>query len=130
MPSAINIVVKNFTNVDKTFTLVSPAAGFGSNAEWKLKEGAIVGAFPTLTSQARKTGNKSQVTQIKFSMPVTYIDTTQGRTIVGPSAQMNATFSMPDDFPEANRDDFAAFCGNLVKNAVITAQVRDGVPAT
>lgn len=130
MPQAQNIVVKNAANADKTFTLISPAAGYGSLAEWKLKAGAIVGAFPSLTLLARKTSNRSQVAQVKFNMPYSYVDTTTSRTHIGVSAQMNATFSMPDDFPEAERDDFAAYCGNIVKNAIITASLRDGHPAT
>lgn len=130
MPQASNIVVKNATNVDKTFTLIAPAAGYGSLAEWKLKEGAIVGAFPSVTLLARKTGNRSQVSQVKFNMPTTNVESTTGRTLIGPSAQMNATFSVPDEFPESQRDDFAAYCGNLVKNAIIQASLRDGHPAT
>lgn len=130
MPQANHIVIKNASNADKTFTLISPAAGYGSLAEWKLKEGAIVGVFPTLTLQARKTGNRSQVSQVKFSMPSSYVDTTTSRTHVGVSAQMNATFSMPDEFPESSRDDFAAYCGNIVKDAIIKASLRDGHPAT
>lgn len=130
MPQASNIVIKNAAAADKTLTLIAPAAGYGSLAEWRLKEGAIVGAFPTLTLLARKTGNRSQVAQVKFNMPTSYVDTTTGRTHVGVSAQMNATFSMPDDFPESRRDDFAAFCGNIVANAIIKASYRDGHPAT
>lgn len=130
MPQATNIVIKNAAAVDKTFTLISPAAGYGSLAEWKLKQGAVVGAFPSLTLQARKTGNRSQVSQVKFSMPSAYVDTTTNRTHIGVAAQMNATFSMPDDFPESERDDFAAYCGNIVKNAIIQASLRDGHPAT
>lgn len=130
MPQAQNIVIKNATGEDKTLTLVSPAAGYGSLAEWKLKSGAIVGAFPSLTLLARKTGNRSQVSQIKFNMPSSYVDTTTGRTHVGVSAQMNATFSMSDEFPESSRDDFAAYCGNIVKDAIIMASYRDGHPAT
>lgn len=130
MPQATNLVIKNASNVDKTLTLISPAAGFGSNAMWRIKEGAIVGAFPTLTSQARKTGNKSQLTQLKFAVPCTYVDSTTGRTYVGSQAVMNCTVSVPDEFPEAMRDDFATYCGGIVKDVVIKAQIRDGVPAT
>lgn len=130
MPQANDIVIKNASSVNKTLTLISPAAGYGSLAEWKLKEGAIVGAFPTLTLLARKTGNRSQVSQVKFSMPSSYVDTTTSRTHIGVAAQMNATFSMPDEFPESSRDDFAAYCGEIVKDAIIQASLRDGHPAT
>ena len=47
MPQAIDIVIYNgaSTPVEKTFTLIAPAAGDGSYANWRLKEGTIASVF-------------------------------------------------------------------------------------
>lgn len=132
MPSAQDLVLKNgaSTPVDKTFTLYSPAAGDNSPAVWALKEGTISSVFPRITSSARATGNNSRQVQLKLRIPSSYTDTVTGLTKVGSAFEFNGTISVPNDFPEALKNDATAFTQNLMANAIIKACYRDGLPAT
>lgn len=131
MPQAANLVVKNgaSTPVDKTFTLISPAAGDGSLATWALKEGSISAVFPQLTamSSASPTSRKLKV---KFRLPSSFTDSVTGRTMVASRAEMNVDFTIPTDFPEVLKDDFVAYCTNIVTTSLLKAMIRDAYPAT
>lgn len=132
MPQAINITVKNgaSTPVDKTFSLVTPAAGDGGIAMWALKEGSISAVFPTLTASAHRTGNKSRKLALKIRLPSSYNDAVTGLTSVNSAAEANVTVSVPDTFPEALKDDFVAYVTNIVGTALIKNMMRDAYPAT
>jgi hypothetical protein len=130
MPQAADITVDDYSGDDIVFTLINPSAGMGGIAEWWNKVGTIVGVFPKLTTSARKTGNNSQKMQGKFTYPSSYTDSVTGLTNVKSAAQFNFDSTLPDDFPEALKNDYATLCGNLVKNAIVTSQIRDAVPAT
>lgn len=129
MPQAIDLVIKNHALVDKTFTLLSPAAGDNSVASWALKEGAISGVFPKITVLARPTGNSARRAQIKVKIPSSYTDTVTGLTKVGSGFEFDGYASVPDDFPEALKNDAIAFTVNTVNHALIKAVLRDGLPA-
>jgi hypothetical protein len=129
MPQAADITVDNASAVAKTFTLLSPAAGYGSIAEWALKEGTISSVFPRLTALARSTGNRSKKSQIKLKVPSSYTDSVTGLTKVGSAFEADISVSVPDDFPEDLKDDAVAFTQGVVANAIIEAMMRDGLPA-
>lgn len=132
MPQAADIVINNGagTPVAKTFTLISPAAGDGSFANWRLKEGAISSVFPAIAMSARANGNNARKANIKLRIPSSYTDTVTGLTKVGSAFDMNVDVTVPDDFPEALKNDAVAFATNLMTNAIAKAVVRDAVPAT
>lgn len=130
MPQAVNLVVKNASAVDKTFTLITPASGDGSIAEWALKEGTISSVFPRLTASASKTSNGSRSLKVKFILPSSYQDTVTGLTNVGSRAQFHVSVSVPDDFPESKKDDFVAFSTLAFRTALMQEMIRDAVPAT
>lgn len=132
MPQATDLVIKNgaATPVDKTFTLIAPAAGDGGLAQWALKEGTISSVFPTVTSEAHRTANKSRKATFKFRMPSSYTDSVTGLTMVNSAAEFNATSSVPDNFPEAMKADYVAFATNLFQQTLIKALVKDAVSAT
>lgn len=134
MPQATNLVVKNgaSTPVDKTFTLLAPSAGYGGMAEWALKEGSTVNAFPRFTALVRPTkgSRPGQHLQTKFRMPSSYTDAVSGAAMVTSVAEFHATVIMPDSFPESARDDFVAFSTNLFRTTLLQAMIRDGLPAT
>lgn len=132
MPQAIDITVNNggTTPVSKTFALVTPAAGDGGIAMWALKEGTISAVFPTLTASASKTSNGSRKLQLKFRLPSSYSDPVTGLTNVGPAAEFNATFSIPNVFPESLKNDWTAFTTNLINDSLVKALIRDAYPAT
>lgn len=132
MPQATDLVVKNgaSTPVDKTFTLISPAAGDGGIASWALREGVISSVFPTFTTMARATAANSRQVRVKYRQPSSYTDAVTGRTLVASGAEMNVTFSIPNDFPEALKADYVAFSLNLLTTPLVRAQIRDAFSAT
>lgn len=132
MPQATDLVIKNGagTPVDKTFTLMAPAAGDNSVATWALKEGTISSVFPKITALARKTTNQSRTLQVKLRLPSSYTDTVTGLTKVASAFEFNGSISVPDDFPENLKPDAVAFTANLLNHALIKAMMRDAVPAT
>lgn len=132
MPQAANITVKNgaSTPVDKTFELISPAAGDGGIARWYLKDGAILGAFPLLTVSSTPTNNRSRVVKLKIRVPSSYTESATGKTIVGPAVEGNLTVTVPDEFPEAGKDDAVAFVSNLIGHPLIKSALRDAIPLT
>lgn len=129
MPSAIDLVIKNAANVDKTFVLISPSAGDGSFAEWALKEGTISSVFPRITYGANRVA-KGRNAKLKIRIPSSYNDAVTGLTNVGSAAEFNATYSVPADYPESKKDDYIAYVVNTVQSALLKACGRDAVNAT
>lgn len=132
MPQATSLTVKNGagTPVDKTFTLISPAAGDGGVAAWALKEGTISAVFPQLTAMAIATRNNSRKLTVKLKLPSSYTEVATGRTMVASAAEMNVSFSLPSDYPEALKADFTAFALNLLATPLFKEMIRDAYPAT
>lgn len=129
MPQATNLIVKNAANVDKTFELVTPAAGDNGIAEWALKEGTISSVFPRITASAHRTPRGRVLTE-KFKFPSSYQDSVTGLTNVGSAAEVNIKISVPNDYPEAKKDDFVALTVNAFQTALMKALMRDAVSAT
>lgn len=132
MPQAIDLVVKNgaATPVDKTFTLLSPAPGYGQPAEWALKEGESSVLFPTFTASAAKTTNASRNLKVKVRVPASYTDTATGLKVKLSAFEFNGTATVPDDFPENLKPDAVAYTCNLLATALVKAMMKDGYPAT
>lgn len=130
MPQAANLVVKNAASVDKTFTLLTPAPGYGSPAEWALKEGATSTAYPVITLAASKTQNRSRKVAIKVRVPAVYVSVATGLPIVSSTLEFNSTVSVPNDFPEIQKDDAVAYITNTLATALVKACMRDGLPAS
>lgn len=135
MPQATNLVIKDGASVDKTFELLSPAAGYDSVAEWALKEGTISAVFPRFTAMARNAKRapgraQSKMVQLKLRVPSSFTDSVTGLTNVGSAYEFNGTVSIPADFPEARKADATAFTKNVIAHAVIMAMMTDGSAAT
>lgn len=135
MPAAIDLVLKNEAGVDKTFSLVTPAPGYGTPAEWALKEGVISSIFPRLTAVARPSqrpasSGSARHLSVRLRMPSSYTDTVTGRTLVASAWEMNVNVSIPNDFPENLKGDAVAFATNALKTALVTQMMKDGTPAT
>lgn len=131
MPQAADIVINNGAGspVAKTYTLLTPAAGDGASAKWALKEGTIGKVFPKIEVSSRANGSNSRKTWITFTLPSSYTDTVTGLTAVGSGAQFNGYVTVPDDFPEALKNDFQAYVTNLMANVIIKACIRDALGA-
>lgn len=129
------LIIKNGSNVDKTFELISPAAGYDSVAEWALKEGVISSVFPRITASARNTKRTagrvpSKAVQVKIRIPSSFTDSVTGLTNVGSAYEFNGTVSIPADFPENRKSDAVAFVSNAINHAMVKAMFTDGSPAT
>lgn len=125
MPQAINFIVKNAANADKTFELLQPAAGNGSIAEWAIKDGPVSTAFPRFTASSNRTP-VSQILTEKIRYPVTFTDVSTGLTqqLCKP-AELHVKCVMPHDFPEGKKDDFLAIATNAIASAFNKSQLRD-----
>lgn len=130
MPSAANIVVKDGAGVDKTFSLLTPAPGYGAPADWALKEGATSVVFPAFTLSANRTQNRSRKVVMKVRVPAVYTSVETGLPVVASNFEANVEVTVPDSFPETQKDDATAFVANLVGSALAKACYRDGLPAT
>lgn len=129
MPQAKNIIVKDAANVDKTFTLMAPAAGDDSLATFRLKQGASSVVFPTL-SVSTSAKPSSRNLHLKFTIPSAYTDPTTGQPFVKNRAEMNLRLAIPNDFPEAAKGDLVAYIVNIIGHADIRAALTDCVPLT
>lgn len=130
MPQATSLVVKNAAGVDKTFTLLTPAPGYGQPAEWALREGATSTVYPTFSLSAQKTTQRSRRVPIKVRVPASYVSVTTGLPVVASVFEFNGTASVPDDFPDNQKDDAVAFVAGLITTVLAKACMRDGLPAT
>lgn len=140
MPQAIDLVIKNAAGTDKTFSLITPAAGYGSLATWYLKEGAISSVFPQLTALARPSQKKvvgkaqqsssAQHLSIRFRMPSSFVDTGSGLTFAGATWEMNVNVVVPNAYPESLKADAAAYATNALRTALLLSMMKDGTPAT
>lgn len=130
MPQATNLTIKNAASVDKTFTLLTPASGYNSLAEWALKEGATSVVYPTLSLAAHKTKNRSRKVAVKCRKPATYTSVATGLPVVSSVLEVNVTVSVPDDYPDDQKDDAIAYATNALRTTLIMACMRDGLPAT
>lgn len=130
MPQATTLTINNAAAVAKTFTLVSPSAGYGGVADWALKEGAFSTVFPILTASATKSSNASRVCKVKLKVPAFATDSTTGLPTAIRNMEFNVTSSVPDLFPEAAKADAIAYFVNIVAAALIKEMLRDGTPAT
>lgn len=126
MPQATStIVLKNAANVDKTFALASPAAGYGAVAEYVLKEGTVSTAFPRLTYVATK-GRTSRTANMKLSVPSSIVEPTTGLVRITDKFEIYVKGAVPDAFPESEKDNVIAFAKNAVAHAITQAFLRDG----
>lgn len=130
MPQAANITVKNAVDVDTLFTNLTPAPGYGAPAEWVYKTGATSVAYPVFTLAAHKTPNRSRKVAVKCRVPAVYASLATGLPVVSSSLEFNGTFTVPDDFPDDQKDDGVAYVTNLLASTLVKSCFRDGLPAT
>lgn len=122
MPQATDLVINNGagTPVAKTFTLQAPAAGIGSEARWELMEGANPSVFPNLSAVLRPDPSvKGMSSVFKIKYPASYTDTTTGLVKPLSAAEFIGTVKMPDDWPESEKANFAAYIANAMNLAVM-----------
>lgn len=132
MATATDLVVNNGATppVEKTFSLISPAAGDGGLATWALKEGPISTVFPRFTASARDINGRARSAKLKLSLPSSYTDNVTGLTSVNSKAEIIVTVNLPNEFPEALKDDFVAYGVNLLGDAYVKGLLRDALSAT
>lgn len=133
MPQMTDITVENgaVPPVSKTFTAITPASGYGSWAQWALKEGAIAAVFPTLNAKSTQlSGGAVQKLELEFRLPSSYTDSVTGLTNVGTFYGAKVQVTVPNTLPESLKGDSVAFLTNLIASNLIKAMLRDASPAT
>lgn len=131
MPQAANIVVNNAAAVAKTFTLLNPSAGLGSEARWALKEGLNASVFPRLSAVLRTDPSiKGTAGVFKITMPQSYTDASTGLVKRGSAAELVITNKIPDDWPESLKADWKAYVKNLLAHADLQAFLEGGAAFT
>jgi len=126
---AVNLTLKNAAGAATVFTLVAPAAGDNSWANWRNKVGPISSVFPRIAALAR-VGNKARKLNLKIQVPASFTDTVTGLTQVNATFDFDATVTVPDVFPESLKGDAVAFIESLFAQGLIKEMVRDAYPAT
>jgi hypothetical protein len=133
MANATDLVVMNgFPGAPeaKTFTLISPSAGDGGLATWALKEGTISTVFPRFTASARSVNGRARSAKFKVTLPASYTDYVTGLTSVNSRAEVVVTVNIPDEFPEALKNDLVAFSTGLLATDYVKSLIRDALSAT
>lgn len=131
MPQATNIVIKDAAAVDRTFELISPAAGDGAWANWRYKRGNFPVLFPIIAIKAyRNSASTARKVDVKLRVPAGMVDTTTGLPVVHGSWDFAGTVTVPDTFGVDQRPDVAAFAKNLFAHALLTAILQDASSAT
>lgn len=131
MPQAQNITVKNAANVDTVYAVVTPAAGDGGVAVWANKVGLTPKQFRTITASSKRgPSGKTRNITIEVSNPQSYVDPASGLPVFTPSPIFRLEVRVPDDYPEASRDDFVTLSTNLIVSPMIKSLIRDALPAT
>lgn len=136
MPQATSFTIKNgaSTPVDKTFSLISPAAGYGGVADWRLKEGGSEIAFPAVTYTARDVSqSQRRKAQMKIRVPAVYIDQATQQPALLNFAEANLEVTLPHGFPESQKADFIAFVKHSIAHVMFSGPdgaLRDAVPLT
>lgn len=141
--SATDLSLKDAAGTARTFTLLTPASGYGQIAEWAYKVGPIATVFPRLTAMARNVVNsqrarmsggrqaaQEKVVSLKLVVPSSYMDTVTGLTNVGSAMEFASNVRIPADFPEDKKADAVSFYKEAVAAALIQAMFKDGTPAS
>lgn len=130
MPQATSLTVKNASNVDTLFDLITPAAGDGSQAVWYNKTGLTPAAFPKLLASARRSRTGVRTLTVRFELPATYVDPTSGLPIKVATPLIKLESVIPETYPESLRDNNVALALNLFQTSLLKAMARDAIPAT
>lgn len=128
---ATNLVVKNAAGVDKTFTVITPAAGDGSIAEWQdLTAGLTPSVRPAITYSTRRNGNAARKGDFKVVVPVGFTNPDTGLVERVVRWEADVRLTVPDNCPDTVCADGAAFVGNALALTVIKALTQRAYPAT
>lgn len=141
--SATDLSLKDATDTARTFTLLTPASGYGQVAEWAYKMGPIATVFPRLTAMARNVVNSQRArasggrlvaqeknVTLKLVVPSSYTDTVTGLTNVGSAMEFISTVRIPADFPEDKKADAVSFFREAVATSLFQTMFKDGTPAS
>lgn len=123
MPQIGNIVVKDASNVDKTFTAITGAAG-DSPAIWRLN---IIGYPPMLCPQFhawQKQNRDGSVRRIEWKLVVPVVDVNEEK--VEFKLLSSGVHYIPQGAATSGVADCAAFVGGILSNPAIVTSLKDG----
>lgn len=131
MPQASNITVKNAAGTDVIYQVITPASGDGSTAIWQNKDGLTPKQFRTITAESRRgPSGKTRNLTVRVINPQSYVDPVSGLPVFTPSPVFKLEVTVPDEYPEASRDDFVTLSTSVLSSDMIKSLIRDAYPAT
>lgn len=129
MPQTANIVVKkNDGTTDVTYTAVVPSSGDGVPAVWKSQTvGSAMAHQPELRLSSRE-GAKGARRNLRasFQYPQIATNTTTSVTTVVDRASFSADWTIPKGMSQADVNEFASQCANLIASTLIKGSVQSG----
>lgn len=130
MPQMANIVVKDASNADVTFVVLTPSAGDTTQAQWRASAlGATPALAPALSSKTQYNGPRTaRSVSLNAIFPVT--QTSDGVTSVIARQPFALTTTVPLNMTRAAALQHATLFANVVKNALIQDILTDGYNAS
>lgn len=133
MPTLANMIVKKADGVtDITWTGDVNSSGDKSPARYSSKSVTTIPAFQPKFSVSSEGSTDGGVRRIKAGLvyPVTVVDTTTNRTTEIGRFTFRGEWSIPQDLPAANADEFAAQLANIMVHAQMQNTVKTATAPT
>lgn len=131
MAAQANLVLKNRSNVDKTFVPHVPYGGQNQPAVWILKEGVSPMAWPRVEIAMKRNANGTTSVVPKVIVPNVVDDPAKGPSLVSKCLFDSATrgFIIPQNAVTTQIEDLEAFTRSLFASAVLSAWVKTFEPS-
>lgn len=130
MPAISNITVKKYDGTtDVTYVAVASASADGVPALFEVQTGFPVPATrPNVRITSRSNGkNTSRRITMTYGYPVSYVDTTTGRTLRTGAISGEFSIILPQDMDQTSvREAHQQFAG-LIKSALLKAVMDEGM---
>lgn len=129
MPAIANITVKKYDGTtDVVYTAVASASSDGVPAQYEAQTGFTVPATrPTFKVTSRFNGKKtSRRVNATYSYPVSYVDSTTGRTVIIGSIAGEFSMILPQDIDQVAVREAHQQCVGLLKSATMKAVFDEG----
>lgn len=129
MPQASDLALKNALEVEKIFTLATPA-GPNAPAVWYLRQGANPSVYAKIEcSSAPSAGGSGRKVKLSLNLPATTVNAI-GLTVAAARMSFNIDVTIPDFVPDSDRDDAIAYVRDLVASALMGSVFRTGFAPT
>lgn len=129
MPNVANVTVKkNDGTTDQVYTAIRGSQGPSVPAVLRnTTPGSALAHKPEVWVSSRTLeGGKLQELKVTGRWPQIATNSTTGVTSVIQTARMKATFELPIDMAQTDRDEFASQFTNVLASALIKSSIKEG----